>query len=647
MLTIHKLRDDLTIGFAAEELKKYLLMMMPETAMIPVDMDTAATDGFRLGLLEDFGIEAGDIDPVMDDIVHVDTTECGGILAGSNPRSVLFAVYRFLRLNGCRFLFPGAEGERIPQKKITPQKYHKLADHKIRGRTIEGRPSLEQVLVSLDFYAKGEINAFGCYGVSRYHYNYYRHNFNKANREAEFFDHAQADTQWRALYETEAQKRGMMVFSGEHEMVPHALGISESDRALYKSGEKKLTEEQISCLAMINGERKLLRDDILYTNLCMSQPALREKMARAVVHEIESKPQLTMFGCTVADLSNNHCECEECQKKIPSDWYVMILNRIDELLTEKGIDTKVVFAFYVDMIFAPETVKLNNPDRFCLMYCPISRTYTESLREDTVYPTELPKYVRNNWEAPTDQETMMALLKKWKDVFPGSCYAFEYHYYMHQFHDPGMQVFGRRIYEDVRSYQFTDMCGCMEDGSNKSFWPNGFHTHIYHEAMVNRDCDYEEEFADFYRSQYGENWQAARAYLQEITDAFDHKYMCGEKYPDWKMGIYYNPDHVASLSTVAEITERFLAYKKTVQPTHRVEYLGWQLLAYHAKFCAGLAKVLITKCQGDTEKALEELEAFYADFGKDEVLLERWFDFGAAAGTYKRLVKTDKPTVAF
>lgn len=35
-------------------------------------------------------------DPSRDDVVHIDATGNGGILAGSNPRSVLFAVYRFL-----------------------------------------------------------------------------------------------------------------------------------------------------------------------------------------------------------------------------------------------------------------------------------------------------------------------------------------------------------------------------------------------------------------------------------------------------------------------------------------------------------------------------------------------------------------------
>lgn len=645
MLAIYKLRDDQVVDFAALELKKYLRMMQPGENQITISTDPKATTGFRLGLLEDFGLPNEAVDPVLDDVVHIDTDETGGILAGSNFRSVLFAVYRLLRLNGCRFLFPGAEGERIPVQPLKPQKYHKVADHRFRGRTLEGRPSLEQVLASLDFYAKEELNAFGCYGVEGYHHYYYQHRHNTVNREPEFFDNELVDFQWRALYESEAQKRGMLLLSGEHEMIPNALGLKESDRFLYKEGKKQLPQSVIPYLAEMNGERKLNKNDILFTNVCMSNPELQEKMARAVVREIENRPHLNIFGCTVADTSNNHCECEACRKKRPSDWYVMILNRIDQLLTEKNIPTKVLFSFYVDMIFAPETEKLNNPNRFIFQYCPISRSYTKTLQENAVYPEPI-QYVRNNWEAPKSEEMLMALFKQWQAVFPGPCTVFEYHYWVHQYRDPGMLAMARRVYEDVRSYRYTGMDGCMEDGSNKSFWPNGFLMHIYNETMMNRDCDYEAEFADFFRAQYGESWEYARNYLQDISDAFNHKYMCGEMSADEKMGAHYNPDHAASLAKVAKLTDALLDFAKTVKLAHRVEYLGWKLLRYHALFCKALAEVMTVKCQGDTPKAMELLEQHLADFGRYDVVLERWFDFELAAQSLKAIVKK-MPKVEF
>ena len=46
-------------------------MMMPEETPVTIDADFSAMDGFRLGLLEDFGIEPSNIDPLLDDVVHV------------------------------------------------------------------------------------------------------------------------------------------------------------------------------------------------------------------------------------------------------------------------------------------------------------------------------------------------------------------------------------------------------------------------------------------------------------------------------------------------------------------------------------------------------------------------------------------------
>ena len=61
MLTIYKVSSACAIDFAAEELKRYLRMMMPEGGQIRVCCDRAAKDGFRLGLLSDFGLDDSDV----------------------------------------------------------------------------------------------------------------------------------------------------------------------------------------------------------------------------------------------------------------------------------------------------------------------------------------------------------------------------------------------------------------------------------------------------------------------------------------------------------------------------------------------------------------------------------------------------------
>ena len=70
MLNIRKISSDSVIDFAAEELKKYLRMMMPEAGNIGICYMPGAEDGFRLGLMQDMGLDVSDAeDTVLDDII--------------------------------------------------------------------------------------------------------------------------------------------------------------------------------------------------------------------------------------------------------------------------------------------------------------------------------------------------------------------------------------------------------------------------------------------------------------------------------------------------------------------------------------------------------------------------------------------------
>ena len=75
MLTIKKVRAHEVIDHAAQELRKYLRMMMPECGDVKISYDPNAKEGFRLGLLEDFGLPTIEAeDPALDDVLHVDCT---------------------------------------------------------------------------------------------------------------------------------------------------------------------------------------------------------------------------------------------------------------------------------------------------------------------------------------------------------------------------------------------------------------------------------------------------------------------------------------------------------------------------------------------------------------------------------------------
>ena len=57
MLHIYKITSNSIVDFAAEELKKYLRMMMPESGDVKISYDPTAKCGFRLGLMQDFSLD--------------------------------------------------------------------------------------------------------------------------------------------------------------------------------------------------------------------------------------------------------------------------------------------------------------------------------------------------------------------------------------------------------------------------------------------------------------------------------------------------------------------------------------------------------------------------------------------------------------
>lgn len=627
MFTIKKMRDDQTINFAADELKKYLWTMMPESGNTPITLDPEATDGFRLGLLEDFGLTSEAKDPVWDDVVHIDTTAQGGILAGSNPRSVLFAVYRFLRLNGCRWFYPGPEGEYVPMKEIAPQQYHKMADHRVRGYTIEGDPSMEQVADWVDYQAKLELNMFVPSDPYVYMRLYYERENLVANRPAEVLT-AEQSKQWLRTFESEALKRGMLLKEGGHDHIPTILGLDPADREAYRSGEKKIPEEIRPYLAQLNGKRDLHRKDIYYTNLCMSNPEVRRKWVKYTVDRIQSNPHLCMTGVGFADGTHSHCECENCRDLNPADFQIMIANELDEELTRLGIKTKVALSTYVDIMFPAVREKIKNPDRFMIQFTPISRSYSASITEETVLPEPLP-YKRNVWTPPKGIDQCMSLFQARRKDVKVPAYAYEYHFWRAQFRDPGLMIVSRRIYEDVVSLKLMDIDGYQQDGSNKHFFPHGFHQFIHAETLVNRDCDYDALLDDYFALLFGKDYKQVLDYLNGVSEAFGEKYMAGEDRAEGARDPLHNPERAVKLERVFELAAAARALvKKNRKAPVRVQALAYRLLERHAEFSEGMADVFIAKARGYDKLTLEKMDAFIVSFGRHDYELERWMDFG-------------------
>ena len=627
MMTIKRLRNDSAIEYAAQELKKYLRMMMPEGGEIDITYDPGAKDGFRLGLLEDFGLPNEAEDVVLDDIFHIDTTPEGGILAGSNPRSVLFAVYRLLRENGCRWLYPGPDGDYVPMiEQLQAVQYHKAADHRIRGFCDEGSVAQYNMLECIEYYPKLEMNTFAIeWFIPMGYYNrYYAHPYNEANRIPEEANEAQV-TQWRRQCEVECNRRGLILPAIGHGWTCKAFGFNPNNNTknTYDLGEYENFDK--SMLAQLNGKRDFFRNVPIYTQVCLSRRDVRDKITDEIVSYAENHTNMTFLRISLADGSKNHCECENCVKMRPADWFWTLLNEADAKLTAKKIPTRLTFGSYMDTYFAPETVRINNPKRFMMSYAPITRDYQSSITEDSVIPPLIP-YERNKWREPSTEEGY-ALFREYKKIWPGTVFNFEYHFWRHQFLDPGGLALARRLHEDVRSLEVMGIHGCMEDGSQRSAFPNGFPVYIYAETLMNRDCDFDAVLEDYFSHVYGKDWQDAYRLLKAISDTFDFAYMEGTKSKDKRISTYYDPERVPQLETLHELAakERAMAMKHLNMP-NRPQTVSWRLLIRHAEMVDRFADVMIAKAKGQNYRAIELAKEYEREFGKYELEIERYYD---------------------
>lgn len=625
MLQIKKMRADHVIDFAAEELKKYLRMMMPECGDISISYEPGAKDGFRLGLDEDFSLCFAEAeDRFLDDVVHIETQEDGGILAGSNPRSVLFAVYRLLKENGCRFLYPGPDGEWIPVCQLRPVTCHYLPSYRFRGQCNEGAESQQCMLETIDYYAKLEMNTYMLEFDTPFAYYdlYYSHQYNEKNRPPEPVSPVQVK-QWKRQCEAEIAKRGLQFHDMGHGWTAEPYGLSSADQ--WKVHDSRVAQEIQPHIALVNGKRELYGGVALNTNLCMSDPKTRTIMAKYIADYAKSHTNVAYIHVWLADGFRNHCECEKCQEKRPSDFYIMIMNELDEILTQEKLDTRIVFIAYVDTLFAPEQETIRHPERFALLYAPIQRSYTGSVKREQI--KEPPAYVRNQWQIPISAEENAAHLLEWQKSWHGPCFSYEYHYWVHLFRDPGMMYISRRIYEDIVSMKTIGIDGIVEDGSQRAFFPNGFAIYIYAETLLNRDCDYDAVKEDYFRHVYGEAYPEVMQCLQEISDLFDYGYMEGEKSEDIQKGSYYAPSRTKQLEKVKEVTgrERALAKAHLSMPT-RAQTVSMRLLLRHAEYCERYADMMIRKAGGDDEGAREAWKTFCEEFGRYEFEMERYYD---------------------
>jgi hypothetical protein len=375
----------------------------------------------------------------------------------------------------------------------------------------------------------------------------------------------------------------------------------------------------------------------------MGDPETRKIMVDYIADYAEKQNNVDYLHIWLADLSNNHCECDICRTKRPSDWYVILLNEIDAELTKRNLDTHLVFIQYVDTFWGPVEERLQNQDRFTMLYAPITRLYTESYSMDADESQVIP-YNRNKNEFPKGMAACLGYLhKEWAPVWKGDTFCYEYHFWIRQYYDPTGMHIARIIYEDIQGLEKHGLKGIVEDGSQRSYFPTGLAYYVYGETLFDKSRSFEELAEDYFRHAFGEKWQAVYSYLNDLSACFDYDHMVGHKYLDKEIGRMYNPAMAENLSKVAGIIADFApVIEANKDQPKRASSVLWRLLRHHADFTEQVARIAILRSLGDNQGAAALAKQFQADFSAREAYIRTQYDHHMVCAAFRNSRLMDK-----
>lgn len=528
--------------------------------------------------------------------IHI--TPEGGYISGSNGRSVLLGVYGYLRRLGCRFLAPGSKHERIPKLNRREQlavQYEKKAALRYRGVCIEGANSLENILDFVDWLPKLGYNSFFLQFMLPYTFmaRWYHHENNPLlPKEAFTPETAKAYT---LRIEEELTRRGLLLHQAGHGWTCEALGLPGGD---WKPSLKPLAKEAVPMAAMLNGERKLFQGIPMNTNLCYSNQEAIETFACRVGDYAKCHPAASYIHVWLADAFNNICECGACQKEIPSDQYIRLLNRIDEKLTQLGLNTKIVFLLYQELLWPPVKETLKNRERFVLMFAPISRTFEQSysLKKNL---SPIPPYVRNRITLPAGLDENMAFLRAWQEHFNGEGFVYDYPMGRAHYGDLGYIHISRIISEDIRKLRQMGLDGYISCQELRVCLPNALPNYVMGLMLFDEDRTFEELKEEYFQAAYGKDWQQVMTYLEELSSLCSCDYFNGK-------GNRINSGVAASMELLTKLAAGFpAASQETSQDLFR-DYLD-----YHRDYCIGLGKALQMLSSGKKEEAASYFNQFH------------------------------------
>lgn len=577
-----------TIQYATDELEKYLLLICSDVDNINIQL-----------YVDEFDVDNKD----FDDVFAIKIIKNKGYIKGSNERSILLGVYKLLYELGCRWIRPSLDGEIIPKRDIDDINVvlFQKASYRHRGIVIEGGNSYKNVFDIIEWLPKLGYNSYFIQFQQAYTFfeKWYKHDGNPTIA-AEDFD-IETATKFTRQLENEIKKRGLIYHAVGHGWTSESIGIAGLG---WNEDAVAIEAQQIELLAQIDGQREFWHNIPMNTNLCYSNPQVQEKMTDYILEYLKNHTNIDMLHVWLADEFNNHCECSECSKKIPTDFYIQILNKLDVKLTNENIDTKIVLLQYFELLWPPQTEHIKNQNRFLYMFAPISRIFSKSFKNMELKSIDIPKYERNKIVLPKKLEENVVFLKQWQKQLQSDCFDFDYHLGRAHYGDLGYYHISRIIYEDIQALHKLGLNGLLSCQEQRCFFPTGLPNYVMGLTLWNSDLAFEDIVQDYFSSAFGLNAESVKDYLQTLSTLSDIDYWHARK--EW-----YMPELAENFHKIEKVVKDFeVVINENIEINKDAVKKSWEYLKYHMNYSILFSKSMAEKCKGNDEKANE----FWTEF---------------------------------
>lgn len=609
-LILAQIGENKTVKFAVNEIAR-LIKTMDDSIVLDIRKYRAKEPSVKNALW--VGLD-GSMEISEKDGIYIKVENGAGVISGSNERSVLMAAYRFMYELGCRFLYPGKDGEKIPKRTLTyadvKANVNETPTYNHRAICIEGSVGYEHVLNTIDWLPKVGMSGFFTqfFTPGSFFRNYYE-KFYKNPDDRDFgneMPNSDIDAIVASLLD-EIEERGLVYHAVGHGWNCKPFGFDDSGWEVY---EGEIDDETRNLLALRNGKREFYGGKPKDTQLCYSNPYVQEKITDSIVEYCENNKNVDYLHFWLADGALNHCECDECIKKRPTDFYVDMLNMLDEKLSVRSIDTKIVFLIYTELLFAPLKETVKNLDRFTLMFAPINRWYAESYADvDLENLPELPVYERNK-EFPRHKDALnVAYLKEWQKKYKGDAFLFDYHLMWNHHSDPGYYDVAKFLHKDMVALDRIGLDGMVSCQLLRSAFPTGLPQYCMAAAIWNKKRSFEEIKDEYFSAAFHDEANAVSTYLAEISELFCR---C-------KVERFGNEEYILRLNKVkATLKAFFEKYLERYKDTSN----DWQYLSVHAVLTDILADIYIAVCRKDKETVTALKEKFVSYVKQSEKVID-------------------------